>query len=95
MAKPRLGNSSGAMYLFRPCMRAWMLGLLRCPRLEVVCRGSCPSIKLCELISLRAHSHSVPGATYTSPGDNFLAPLQTSLVTSETKTSQVLKFEYR
>ncbi len=31
-----------------------MLGLLRCPRLDVVCRGSCPSIRLCELINLRA-----------------------------------------
>ena len=33
-------------------MRAWMLGLFRWPRLEVVCRGSCPSIRLCELINL-------------------------------------------
>ena len=34
-------------------MRAWIDGLFRCPRLDVVCRGSCPNIIVCGLISLQ------------------------------------------
>ena len=30
-----------------------MLGLLRCPRLDVVCLGSCPNIIVCGFINLR------------------------------------------
>ena len=39
-----------------------MLGLFRWPRLEVVCRGSCPSIRLCELINLHARHCAQPYA---------------------------------
>ena len=42
-----------------------MEGLLRCPRFEVVCLGSCPSIMVCGFISLRIIplSFSCPGNT--------------------------------
>lgn len=34
--------------------RTWMEGLLRWPTLEVVCRGSCPSIMVCGLMQRNA-----------------------------------------
>eukprot|EP00955_Chlamydomonas_euryale_P064507 359003-Chlamydomonas_euryale.AAC.7 len=41
-------------------MSAWMLGLFRCPRLDVVWRGSWPSIMVCGLMSRNASITTLP-----------------------------------
>ena len=41
-------------------MRAWMDGLLRWPKFEVVCRGSCPIIRVWGFINRNASITTLP-----------------------------------
>ena len=42
----------GILNAVQSTAHTWMDGLLRCPRFDVVCRGSCPIIIVCGLINL-------------------------------------------
>lgn len=59
-------------------VKTWMDGLFRCPRLDVVCLGSCPSIIVCGLINRKASITTLPltlwiGSTTTATARWFKA----------------------